>query len=136
MLGPTNKATAVTLRVGVAFQPWTAWRFDLDGKPLDAPPVEVELQDLRKTIDVLRAGPLEGGVALWARPLSSNSQQGAIALVAIDKSGQEFSAKSASSDGKERCSRFDVPLAAFDRFEFRLRAYRHWVRFENVLLQF
>jgi hypothetical protein len=134
VIGPLGEATAAALKIGVASDPWTAWHFDLEGKPLNAPAVDDALQELRRTITILRAGSFERGVALWTRPVSSSSSRGTIRLVAIDKTGAEHSPSGASGDGKEECSPFNVRPADFARFEFRLRTYRHWVTFENLSL--
>lgn len=135
VFGPIGDATTATLEVRVSVAPWTAWKFDLTGKPLGSPEVSDTLTQLRNAVEILRAGPSEDGVAIWTRPFSSTTDSGELKIITVDKAGKEHFSNRSSGDGKENVRGFPLSPEQFGHFELRVRPFGPKVKFENVSLQ-
>ncbi|MBL8814469.1 MAG: PQQ-binding-like beta-propeller repeat protein [Planctomyces sp.] len=135
VFGPVGDAKSTSLEVQVATAPWSIWKYDLTGKPLDSPAVGEPLLSMRNAVEVLRAGPSEDGIAIWTRPFSSTTDEGELRLIAVDKTGNQRYSNRSSGDGQEDFRWFRLNPDEFSHFELRIRPFGPKVRFENVSLQ-
>jgi len=136
---PSDEGNVVTVRVGITDSDWGPWqKVDRGGKIIE--PVEIPLA-CRNVYEKIKPHHIEERVNAclfcWSG-LKGVDEHAESSVVAVDVNGKrrEYYGRSAwnGPSGPESAEVFDIPLNDIDHFEYRLRPYRHWVKFENVSL--
>lgn len=147
---PDRRLNTGRIEVGVATEPLSPVRIlDAHGDRVppapDAPAdhiaedIEVEIVVAAKsnnpqTADATR----ERTWITFVSPVGADRQFD-LELKLIDRNGtahdKEYMSWSGESPRNKLTYAFDVPFEDVDRFEYRMRLYRHWVTFENVSLE-
>lgn len=132
-----------TIEVGVATEPLCPIRVlgptgETLPRPADAPedPIREDIQIVIVNRNVSNnTDRPEWTDITWRCPAAGNRPID-LQLNLIDSAGQSHEKKLTawSPDRREVTFSFDVPFQRVDRFEYRMRLFRHWVSFENVSL--
>ncbi|MCI0681104.1 MAG: DUF1559 domain-containing protein [Gemmataceae bacterium] len=128
----------VTLRIGMDESPEPIERsFGLDCKKRGLPPAAEAQRQADDLVQPLRVENVNGQAQLLLKVVRRGKGPVVVEWVptAIDKAGKRHD--SIQAGGRPGFFAYLYPVAPeqIDRFEYRLKLYRHWVTFENVSLQ-
>ncbi|RLS52997.1 MAG: hypothetical protein DWH91_15345 [Planctomycetota bacterium] len=131
--------TAFHLRIGT--EPWGEWiQVGADGEILNPEAIRTATDAPDRLVTHMRAGldaeNLDRSWLQWRTPQNHNEYY-QMEVRAIDDDGKVTESKSSSHSVGDRTHAeitryFDLPLDRLARFEYRLRPYRHLVRFDQI----
>ena len=126
--------TAFQLRVGT--EPWGEWiQVGADGEILNPEAMSKSPNSPEKLVTVAGAGldaeNLDRSWIKWLAP-PNGGEYYQMEVRAIDDDGKIVESRSSSTGSRETTKSFELPLDRLARFEYRLRPYRHFVRFDQI----
>lgn len=126
--------TAFQLRVGT--EPWGEWiQVGADGEILNPEAMSRSPNSPEKLVTVSGAGlDAENLDRSWIKwlALPNGGEYYQMEVRAIDDDGKIVESRSSSTGPRETTRSFELPLDRLARFEYRLRPYRHLVRFDQI----
>lgn len=126
--------TTFQLRVGT--EEWGEWiQVGADGEILNPEAMSKSPNSPEKLVTVAGAGlDAENLDRSWIKwlALPNGGEYYQMEVRAIDDDGKIVESRSSSTGPRETTKSFELPLDRLARFEYRLRPYRHLVRFDQI----